>query len=98
MDKNSFIRQCKKNRELLGFSYKDVNNVLIDAKENEYRAFEDGKVMLSKENLERIVRVLCIEEFNKFNLDDYIDIDGMDKDEILDLKNIVEKIVGEVDA
>jgi len=98
MNKSSFLKQCKKNREILDFSYQDISNVLIGVSATEYKNFEDGKILVSRENLERIARVLGIEEFNKFNLDDYIDTDGLSEEEIVDLKDIVEKLVGEVDA
>ena len=98
MNKIEFIRQCKKNREFLEFSYKDMSNCLINVNEDEYKLFEEGKFSISKENLMRIVRVLCIEESNKFDLSDYIDVNGIDEEQINDLSNIIEELVGEVDA
>ena len=98
MDKNSFVRQCKKNREILEYTYKDISNVLVDVSEGEYKAFEEGKTLLNKDNLERLVKILCIEEYNKFDLNDYIDLSDLEEEEINDLSEIVEKLVGEVDA
>ena len=98
MNKVEFIKQCKKNREILEFSYKDMSNCLIDISEEEYKLFEQGKFSMSRENLVRLARVLCIEENRMFDLSDYIDTDGLDEEQINDLKNIIEKLVGEVDA
>ena len=98
MNKFEFINQCKKNRKILEFSYKDMSNCLINVSEQEYKLFEDGKCSMSRENLERLVRVLCINESNEFDLNDYIDTDGLDEEQINDLTNIIEKLVGEVDA
>lgn len=98
MDKQAFLKQCKTNREILELSYEDMSNCLIDMNVKEYKAFENGsKNTISKENLKRIYRVLCLEETNLFNLNDYIDTEGLSKEEILDIASIVEKLVGDLD-
>ena len=97
MDKLEFIKQCKKNREILEFSFLDVSSCLIDVSENEYRLFEQGKLSISKENLGRLVRILCIKQQNQFYLEDYVDTSGLSEEEISDLKTVVEELVGELD-
>ena len=98
MKKENFLRQCIKNREILEYSYKDVSDALENVTEEEYKNFENGKVMISKENLQRLVRLLCLEDFNQFDLEQYIDTSGLSDEEIDDLKEVVEKLVGELDA
>ena len=98
MDSSTFLKQCKKNREILEFTYQDMANCLINMSAKEYSLFETGKTKtISKENLKRLVRVLCIEEMYQFDLNDYIDTSGLTEEEILDLSNIVEQLVGEID-
>ena len=99
MNGTMFLKQCKKNREILDLTYQDISNALIDMSAKEYEAFEKGKsTIISKENIKRLYRILCIEEVNTFNLSDYIDTEGLTKEEIVDLAKIAEKLVGEVDA
>ncbi len=98
MNSSDFLNQCKKNREILEFTYQDMANCLVDMSAKEYSLFEMGKIKnISKENLKRIVRVLCIADVNNFNLNDYIDIEYLSEEEILDLGKIVETLVGELD-
>ena len=97
MNKFEFIEQCKKNREILEYTFSDMSSCLIGVSEKEYKLFEQGKYSMSKENLERLVRVLCVKNINEFYLEDYVDTTGLREEEINDLKGIVEKLVGEVD-
>lgn len=92
-----FLSQCKKNREILNLTYQDIANVLINMSPKEYEQFELGKKKtISKENLKRIYKVLCIEEPSFFNINDYIDTTNLNNDEILDLSFILEKLVGDI--
>jgi uncharacterized hydantoinase/oxoprolinase family protein len=93
-----FKNECKKNREYLGYSFSDVSVSLIDVSEEEYRDFEDGSLVLSKENLERIARVLCVKKPYDFNIENYIDTTGLDDTEIDDLSNVIYSIVGDDNA
>ena len=93
-----FKNECKKNREYLGYSFYDVSVSLIDVSEKEYREFEESDYMLSKENLERLSRVLCIKKPYDFNVNNYIDVTGLSNEEIEDLSNIVYGLVGDDNA
>ena len=98
MNTISFLNQCKKNREILELTYQDMANVLLAMSAKEYEQFEQGKTKkISKENLLRIVRILCIQNTYSFSLNEYIDVDGLNAEEIQDLSNIIEKLVGELD-
>ena len=92
-----FIKQCKKNRLALDYTYDDVSDSLIGVSEKEYIEFEEGRGTLSEENLDRLCRILCLKSPKKFNLDDYIDTDGLNEEELDDLKKVVEVIVGDLD-
>ena len=52
-----FKKECKKNREYLGYSFHDVSVSLIDVSEEEYKSFEEGNMVLSKENIERLANI-----------------------------------------
>ncbi len=98
MKMKEFIKQCKNNREILELSYADVSACLVDMDEKEYEKFENNGGYISEENIDRLIRLLCIEKINSFNLEEYIDTEGLDEDQIKDLSKIVEEIVGEFDA
>ena len=92
---NEFIKQCIINRKNLEFSYKDMSNCLIDVSEEDYEQFEKGNYIMDKENIKRIMRVLCVKEYNEIDINDYIDTTGLDEEEIKDLSKIVCEIVGD---
>lgn len=93
-----FRSECKKNREYLGYSFYDVSVSLIDVSEADYENFENGKCMLSKENIERLARVLCVKRPISFDVNDYIDTAGLSKEEIEDLSNIIFELEGDNNA
>ena len=90
-----FKKECKKNREYLGYSFYDVCVALIDVSEKEYENFENGNEMLSKENIERLARVLCVKRPIDWDINNYIDTEGLSKDEIKDLEDILVDLVGD---
>ena len=93
-----FKKECKKNREYLGYSFYDVSVSLIDVSEEEYKSFEEGNIVLSKENIERLARVLCVKKPIEFDVNNYIDTEGLSQEEIDDLSNIVYELVGDENA
>ena len=93
--KLEFINECIKNRKYLGFTYKDMSNCLIDVTEKDYEEFENGNYAMSKENVDRLVRVLCIEKPVTIDPKKYLDTSGLTQEEIEDLSHIVSLIVGE---
>lgn len=93
-----FIKQCIINRKNLEFSFKDMSNCLINVSEEEYKEFEKGNYEMSKENLNRLIRVLCLVKPKKIILDDYIDTEGLSDKEKDDLSQIICDIVGDVGA
>ena len=96
--KNEFINECINNRIFLGYTSKDVANSLIEVSEQEYIDFEGGKYIMSSENIKRLMRVLCIEKPNAFDVNQYIDTTGLDEVELDDLSKIVKTIVGDDNA
>ena len=94
--KEEFIKECITNREYLGFSYEDMANCLIDVSVNEYKDFESGKGNMSKENVSRLIRVLCIEKPKSTSLALEFDEDST-IDEKEDLLNIASLIEGDLD-
>lgn len=90
-----FIDECIKNRKFLEYTHKDMSNCLIGVSEKDYADFEDGNYVMSKENLDRIVRVLKVKKPTSFDISDYINVDEYDEDEIKDLSNVISVIVGE---
>ena len=95
-DYKLFLIECIKNRKFLEFTYKDMSNCLIEVSEDDYIKFEKGRYKMSKENLIRIVRVLCINKPSTKNIDKYINISELSKEEISDLSNVISSIVGDV--
>ena len=93
-----FKSECKKNREYLGYSFSDVSVSLIDVSEEEYRNFEETDYMLSRENLERLTRVLCISKPNVFDVNKYIDTSDLNEEELEDITRVVASIVGDLDV
>ena len=93
--KQEFLKECQKNREYLEFSAKDMANCLIGVSEEDYLDFESGKKGLSKDNIQRLIRVLCIKSPKQFNLDDYIDTKGMSEEELEDFSMVIKMIVGD---
>ena len=90
-----FVNECRKNRLYLGLTSKDMANCLIDVSEDNYNDFEDGKYGMSKENIERLVRVLCVSKPKDFDINKYLDVSELNKEEVNDLTEIVKVIVGE---
>lgn len=95
---DEFKTECKKNREYLGYSFYDVSVALVDVSEEEYKNFENGNHLLSRENMERLTRVLCISKPNVFDINRYIDTSDLTSDEIDDITKVVETLVGDFDA
>lgn len=93
--KNEFINECIKNRNYLGYTCDHVSKCLIGVSEQEYVSFESGNFAMSRENVERLVRLLCIKKPKKFDVNDYIDTSDLNEVELEDLTKIVEYIVGE---
>lgn len=93
--KQEFINECINNRNYLGFTNKDMANCLINVSEKDYIEFEKGNYSMSKENIERLTRVLCIKKPVKFDINKYLDTSELSEEEKEDLTSIVEMIVGE---
>ena len=93
-----FLIECIKSRRYLEFSYKDMSNCLINVSVDDYIDFEKGKYLMSKENLKRIMRVLCIKRPQEINIEDYINTDDLNEEEINDLSNVLSVIVGDDNA
>lgn len=91
---NEFREECKKNREYLDLTIQDISNALINVSEKEYFDFENGNKNLSKENLQRLAKILCINKPSLFDIDEYIDTTYLSKEEIEDVSKVVEFIVG----
>ena len=96
--KEEFVDECIKNRVFLELSYKDVSSCLINVSEENYKSFEEGKFSLSKENIERLIRVLCIKKPCNIDVNKCIDTTDLNEDEIKDLSMVVEAIVGDDNA
>ena len=94
----TFIKECIKNRKYLEFSYQDMSNCLIDVSAKDYENFEKGQYKMSKENLIRVARVLCIERPNTIDVSKYIDTNELDEDEVNDLGKVIFSIVGDENA
>ena len=96
MNKSEFLNQCKKNREYLNYSTKDVADALIDFSAEDYENFENGRSSyISKENLRRLVDILCLKSNKQFNINDYINTSDLEAEEVKDLKKVIEYIVGD---
>lgn len=93
-----FVKQCIKNRKYLEFSYEDMANCLINVSPNDYEDFECENYSMSKENLIRIARVLCVKKPSSVDIKDYIDTNGMTEDEVKDLAKALNAIVGDDNA
>ena len=93
-----FVRQCIKNRKYLEFSYKDMANCLSKVSENDYENFEKGKYMMSKDNLIKIARVLCVEKPLFKDISEYADISGLSENEIKDLSRMFAMLEGDDNA
>ena len=96
--KREIIKECINNRKYLGLSCKDMSNCLINVSEKDYVEFEQGNYPMNKENVQRIIKVLCISKPNKKDYSEYIDTTGLNKEEIEDLCSVLEVIVGDDDA
>ena len=53
---------------------------------------------MSDDNLKRLVRILAIDTLDEFDINDYIEIDGLSDEEIEDLSLIIKEMVGDQDA
>ena len=93
--KKDFINECINNRQYLGLTNKDMSLCLINVSEEDYYNFELGTYSMSKENIERIMRVLCISKPKTFDVNKYLNTSELNQEEIDDLSKIVELIVGE---
>ena len=91
----TFVNQCIKNRKILEFSYKDMANCLINVSEEDYINFEKGTYIMSKENMIRISRVLCVEKPLCKDISEYIDVTGLSEKEIEDLAKVIAVIEGD---
>lgn len=94
----AFIKECIKNRKFLDFSYQDMSNCLINVSAKDYESFEKGQYKMSKENLIRIARVLCVERPNSIDVSQYIDTSDLSEEEIKDLGKVIFSIVGDENA
>lgn len=90
-----FIDECIRNRKFLEYTHKDMSNCLIGVSEKDYAAFENGNYVMSKENLDRLVRVLKVSKPIDFDISEYINVDEFDEEEINDLSKVISVIVGE---
>ena len=97
-DYEKFLLTCINNRKILEYSEKEMASYLEDVSELDYINFEKGKYLMSQNNLKKIIRVLAITNIKLFNLNDYIETEGLSEEEIKDLSLIVEQIVGEENA
>ena len=93
-----FVRQCIKNRKYLEFSYQDMSDCLLNVSPDNYEDFECGNYSMSKENLIRIARVLCVKKPSSIDIKDYIDTSGMSEEETKDLSRALNAIVGDDNA
>lgn len=93
-----FVNQCIKNRKILEFSYKDMSNCLINVSEQDYANFEKGTYLMSKENMIRIARVLCVEKPLFKDISEYIDVSGLSENEIADLSKVISVLEGDDNA
>lgn len=96
--KEEFLKVCIKNRLFLKLSVEELASYLSGVSSKEYEAFEEGNYDMSKENIERICRILCVKKPIKFNLEDHIDINSVNDEELEDISKIVEAIVGDENA
>lgn len=97
-DYKIFVKECIKNRNFLEFTYDDMSRCLINVSAEDYANFEKGQYKMTKENLIRIARVLCIEKPSSKDISNYIDTTGLDEDEIKDLASVISVIVGDENA
>lgn len=93
-----FVCECIKNRKYLEFDYQDMSNCLIDVSVEDYENFEKGKILLSKENMIRIAKVLCIKKPHKLTINDYIDTSSLSEEEIKDIEKVLLAIEGDDNA
>ena len=92
--KEEFIDECIKNRKYLGFSHLDMANCLINMSENDYKNFELGKYNISKENVSRLIKVLCIEK--PIKQENILELSSdLSEEEREDLLNLASELVGE---
>ena len=97
-DYKTFLKECIKNRKFLDFSCKDMANCLTNVSADDYANFEAGEYKMSKDNLIKIARVLCIEKPVVKDISDYIDISELTEEEVNDLTKVVAAIVGDENA
>ena len=93
-----FVKQCIKNRKYLEFSYKDMVNCLNKVSEEDYANFEKGQYLMSKDNLIRISRVLCVEKPIFKDIGEYLDTKELSENEIRDLSKVISVLEGEDNA
>ena len=75
-----------------------MSNCLINVSAKDYESFEKGQYKMSKENLIRVARVLCIERPSTIDVSEYIDTTGLEQEEIDDLAKVIFSIVGDENA
>jgi len=90
-----FLLTCINNRKLLEYSEKEMASYLENVSEQDYIKFENGKYLMSENNMKKIIRILAVKSIETFNLSDYIEIKGLSEEEIDDLSVVVAQIVGE---
>lgn len=96
--KEEFLKVCINNRIFLNLSVEEMASYLRNVSSKQYEAFEEGDYDMSRENIERICRILCVKKPLNFKLEDHIDIDSVDEDDLEDISKIVEAIVGDENA
>lgn len=97
-DYEKFLLTCINNRNVLEYSEKEMSSYLDNVSEKDYVSFEQGKYLMSKNNLIKIVRILAIKASEIFSLKDYIDTEGLSDEEVDDLTSVISKMVGEENA
>ena len=97
-DYEKFLLTCINNRQILEYSESEIASYLDNVSEKDYINFEAGKYLMSDDNLKKIIRILAIENINVFDINDYIDTDGLSEEEINDLSKVISAIVGDDDA
>lgn len=93
-----FLINCINNRLTLEYSEREMAGYLDNVSEKDYIDFEAGKYSMSDNNLKKIIRILAVNSIELFDVNDYIDTDGLSEEEIDDLSKVISTIVGDDDA
>ena len=94
MDKTreEFINECIKNRNYFAYSVEDVCGCLSGVSVKDYMDFECGKWNMNDENIQRLSSILGVSKPAEFNIHQYIDTAGLNKEDIASLEDIVRAI------